>query len=177
MFRYFLIIAAIFPVILIGAGNAAAQIDPPGLFPENDRRAEENRRIKEMLSKQQAEKDKRDHEELLKRGDEALSLSNQLEKSFETNNTLTADDKRKLESLEKLVVKIRNELGGDDDSEEVEKEAAKPSTLNEAFRYLQTTTVQLVDELKKTTRFSISAVAIQTSNSLIRLTRFLRLRK
>jgi hypothetical protein len=34
-----------------------------------------------------------------------------------------------------------------------------------------------VDELKKTTRFSISAIAIQSSNTVLKLVRFLRLRK
>ena len=53
----------------------------------------------------------------------------------------------------------------------------KPSNLEEGFKYLQSTTTKLVDELKKTTRFSISVVAIQTSNNVLKLVRFLRLKK
>jgi hypothetical protein len=53
----------------------------------------------------------------------------------------------------------------------------RPSTIEEAFRYLQSTTVKLVDELKKTTRFSISVIAIQSSNNVLKVIKFLRLRK
>ena len=180
MFRQYSVVILILLAVALFASSASAQTDNlPGLFPGRDGRTpEETQKINEMLVKQQAERDKKEHEELLKRGAEALELSNQLEKSFETNKSLTRDDVRKLESLEKLVTKIRNGLGGDDDKEDVQKEGS-PGTLsfNDAFRYLQSTTVQLVDELKKTTRFSISAVAIQTSNTVIRLARLLRLRK
>ena len=73
--------------------------------------------------------------------------------------------------------RIRRELGGDDDGEEAVYEGdKKPSTAREAFNILKTTTVKLFDELKKTTRFSISVIAIQNSNSVLRLVKFLRLR-
>ncbi|HMJ08212.1 MAG TPA: hypothetical protein VK468_04360 [Pyrinomonadaceae bacterium] len=180
MKRYFLIFSFVFALTSICASTAAAQADDdsPTSFPgRNARRREEDLRIKEMLSKQQAEHDKKEHTELLERADEALTLSNQLEKSFESTNSLTEDDKRKLASLEKLVTKIRNGLGGDDDGEEGTPGEIKSNSLKDAFAYLQTTTTKLVDELNKTTRFSISAAAIQTSNTLIRVARFLRLRK
>lgn len=164
-------------MICVCAGRVSAQF---GNDPFNDReeeRRQESIKIKAMLAKQQAEHDKKEHEELLKNGEEALELSGELEKSFEVNPTLTSDDKKKLESLEKLATKIRNELGGDDDQESDKALTEKSSSLLDGFRTLQSTTVQLVDELKKTTRFSISAAAIQTSNAVIRLTRFLRSRR
>jgi len=112
-----------------------------------------------------------------------LRLANQLEASFAAKNDLTREDKARLESLQDVVEKIRKELGGDDDGGGDDRSNMKPlddpqpSTVEEAFKYLQTTTVKLVDELKKTTRFTISAVAIQTSNNVIRLVKFLRVRK
>jgi hypothetical protein len=137
--------------------------------------------VKEMLAKQRAERDKRDHEELLERGAEALRLTNQLENSFAQNKGFSQQDKARLENLEKVVTKIRKELGGDDDENEeatmVEASESKPSTMEEAFKFLQTTTVKLVDELNKTTRFSISVVAIQSSNAVLKLVRFLRFKK
>ena len=42
---------------------------------------------------------------------------------------------------------------------------------------LKTSTAKLVDELKKTTRFSLSATAIQTSNAVLTVARFMRIRK
>jgi hypothetical protein len=139
--------------------------------------------LKEMLAKQKAERDKKDHEEMLERGEEALRLANQLETSFEQKKEFSQLERSKLESLEKVVTKIRRELGGDDDgdiddaADNPSDDEPKPSTVEEAFKYLQSTTVKLVDELKKTTRFSISAVAIQSSNTVLKLVRFLRIKK
>jgi hypothetical protein len=120
---------------------------------------------------------------MLDRGEEALRLASQLETAFEQNKNLTPQDRAKLQSLENVVEKIRNELGGGDD-EGIDDgnhmkpvDEPKPSTLEEGFKYLHSTTLKLVDELKKTTRFTISAIAIQSSNSVLRLVKFLRLRK
>ena len=157
--------------------SANAQIKSPIADPDESR-TDEPKTIKEMLTKQRLIREKKDHEEMLRRGEEALRLSQQLEKAFEQNNQISRYDKEKLDALEKIVTKIRKELGGDDDGEDAPAEKAeKPSTLKEAFHFLQDTTVKLVDELKKTSRFSISAVAIQSSNTVIKLVRFLRLRK
>jgi hypothetical protein len=136
-----------------------------------------------MMAKLRSEQNKRDHKQMLDRGEEAVRLANQLEAAFEKNRNLTPEDKARLESLENVVEKIRKELGGDDDGDDedlsYQKPAAeeKPSTMEEAFKFLQSSTMKLVDELKKTTRFSISAVAIQSSNSVLKLVKFLRLRK
>lgn len=137
-----------------------------------------------MMAKLRSEQDKKDHQQMLDRGEVALRLANQLEAAFEKNKNLTSEDKARLESLQNVVEKIRKELGGADDGDDedlrYQKPVAaeeKPSTMEEAFKYLQSTTMKLVDELKKTTRFSISAVAIQSSNSVLKLVRFLRLRK
>ena len=149
--------------------------------PRND---EASVNLKEMLARQKAERDKKDYDEMLKRGEEALRLAKQLENSYEQNKGFSSDDRARLDSLEKVVTKIRKELGGDDDGElddsaymKPAEEEPKPSTIEEGFKYLQSTTVKLVDELKKTTRFSISVVAIQTSNNVLKLVRFLRLKK
>ena len=170
------------------AGSAIVSFAQSDLPDASDARPGRPRRqdlplgLKEMLAKQKAERDKKEHEELLERGDEALRLANQLETSFATQKTLSNQDKYRLESLEKLVSKIRKELGGDDDGDRESDELratseTRPSNLEEAFKYLQSATIKLVDELKKTTRFSISAVAIQSSNTVLKLVRFLRLRK
>jgi hypothetical protein len=46
-----------------------------------------------------------------------------------------------------------------------------------AFKVLQSNTVQLFDEIKKSTRYSVSVVAIQTSNMLLKLVKFIRFGK
>jgi hypothetical protein len=137
--------------------------------------------IKETLAKQRIEREKKDYEELLQRSEEAVKLSQELEKSFTNSNQLSAEDQKKLDRLEKLVKKIRSELGGDDDGgepEAVEKDKPeKPSTIGSAFKTLQSNTAQLFDEIKKSTRYSVSVVAIQTSNALLKLVKFIRFGK
>jgi hypothetical protein len=175
----------IFAALLCGVGIVADAQDLPDASSRSvrDRKQDLPAGLKEMLAKQKAERDKKDHEEMLERGEEALRLANQLETSFEQNKGVSQQDKTRLESLEKVVTKIRRELGGDDDTDGDETaylqptDEPKPSTVEEAFKYLQSTTIKLVDELKKTTRFSISAVAIQSSNTVLKLVRFLRIKK
>jgi len=132
--------------------------------------------IQENLAKQRIEREKKDFADLLSRGEEAVKLSNDLEKSFSQNNQLSAEDRKKIDRLEKIVKKIRNEIGADNDDEAVEVDDKPLSVLN-ALKALQNNTVKLVDELKKSTRYSISVVAIESSNLLLKVVRFLRFGK
>lgn len=131
--------------------------------------------IKESLAKSRIEREKKEYEELLQNGEEAVKLSESLEKSFTESNSISAEDQKKLDRLEKLAKKIRRELGaGDSDSADEEE---KPSSMVNAFRTLQSSTGKLVAELKKTTRHSISVVAIQSSNAFLKVIKFIRFSK
>src|SRR5687767_13069356 len=185
MLLRFIKLSVLVLLLLCGVEAAYSQADMlPDASTRSGRRsrADKPMGLDEMLAKQRAARDKKDHEQMLARGEQALKLATQLEASFAQNHDLSREDRARLESLEETVRKIREELGGDDDdSADVEPagtvEESKPSTIEEAFKYLQSTTVKLVDELKKTTRFSISAIAIQSSNSVLKLVKFLRLRQ
>lgn len=162
---------------LVLAGSSAAFAQPPDPFNHDPRRDEDGKAVKDMLAKQQSEREKKEHEELLKRADTAMELSNDLDKAFRQSPALSSAGDRKLAELEKVVKKIRDDLGGDDEGElDEEAEAKRPKDVKEAFVALHKTTMQLVDEVRKTTRFSISAAAIKSSNSVLRLVRFLRFR-
>ena len=175
----------VFAFIFIGAETGYAQPEPfPGDITDTSRprRGDAPKSFKEMLAKQKAARDKKDHEEMLARGEQAVKLADQLETAFSNNGSLSAEDKVRLASLEEVVEKIRKELGGEDDGPDgalqmMDADEPRPSTAEEAFRFLHSTTIKLVDELKKTTRFSISAIAIQSSNNVLKLVKFLRLRK
>lgn len=146
--------------------------------------------IQESLVKQRIEREKKDFQEMIERGEEALKLSEELEKSVAQNSKLSSQDQIKLERLEKIVKKIRKELGGDDDNGELSasfKEAEngevgaekedKPLSVSSAIKVLQSSAAKLVEELKKTTRFSISAMAIQSSNALLKIVKFVQFYK
>jgi hypothetical protein len=159
-------LAALF---LLSVVCVSAQMDAS--TPNGKPREEElPKSVKENLAKGRIDQEKKDYAELLERGDEALKLSDELEKSFAANNHLNADDMKKVERLEKLVKKIRTELGGEDGEDEVQT----PSNLENAFTTLKETTSKLVTELKNSTRWTISAVAIQSSNALLKVVKFLR---
>lgn len=134
--------------------------------------------IQESLEKRRIEQEKKDYQELIQKAEEATKMATELNESFAKQNSLTAEDKKKLDKLERLLKKIRKEMGGDDDDDleenaEDEKDD-KPSTVSNALNKLASTSVNLLDELKKTSRFSISVIAIQSSNAILRVIRFLR---
>lgn len=134
--------------------------------------------VKNMLAKQQTAREKKEYADLVARSEEALKLSEKIEAAFEKNAELTDTERKQLETYEKLVAKIRNDLGGDDEGEVVpeEEDKARPKDVREGFLYLKCSTEKLVSEIKRSTRFSVSIVAIESSNTLIRLARFLRLK-
>jgi hypothetical protein len=162
-------------LVAIFSANAFAQIDASTSSGRPRKPEELPKNIKETLAKQRIAREKKDYDELLKRSEEAVKLSEELEKSFVNSNQLSAEDLKKLDRLEKLVKKIRSELGaGDDGEQEVNEKSEKPSTLVGAFQNLQNNASELFGEIKKSTRYSVSVVAIQTSNALLKLVKFIR---
>ena len=161
--------------ILLGAAGAQGQTGSDGGPMFGSRHEPEPKSVKEMLFKMQVEKEKKDYDEMLERGEEALNLSNEIEKSYEKTGILTEDDRDKLGDVEKLVKKIRGELGGEDDDKS-DSDADSPKDVVSGVKYLAKSAADLVDELKKTTRFSISAAAIESSNTVLGVLRFLRLK-
>jgi hypothetical protein len=133
----------------------------------------------EALARHRSSQAKKQHEEMLKRGDEALELVDRLQSSLDKNEAFTTRDAKDLESIEKLVNRIRKDLGAGsldrEDDEQTQK--ARSAGPREAFGYLKRSVYTLVSELNKTSRFSISAAAIQTSDGIIKIARFLRLKR
>ena len=131
--------------------------------------------FKENLAKRRMKAEEEEYQELIKRSEEAVKLSDELAKKYSETNKLTNEDTRKIERLEKVVKKIRRDLGAEDDNDE-EKDSPQRnllSTLND----IKDKTSNLLAELKKTGRFSVSVVAIESSNAIFKLVRFLRFNK
>ncbi len=134
----------------------------------------------EMLEKLRIQKEKKEFDQMIARGEEVLKISTELENAYAQNGRLSDREFAKVETVEKLVKKIRTELGGDDDDgdkDETSRPDEKRLSPGDAIKSLRSTTVELFDQLKKTTRFTISAAAIQTSNAVIKIARFLRIAK
>lgn len=179
----------IFAVVAISlAAGVLVTAQPPGPAAADNRTSvlagpgedkDRPKSFRETLVKLRIQQEKKEFNQMIARGEEALQISTELENAFAQNGRLTERELVKVAAVEKLVKKIRSELGGDDDSDKDERPKSReiPVSRGEAVKSLRSTAVELIEELKKTTRFSISAAAIETSNAVIRLARFLRIAK
>ncbi len=158
-----LLIILICGCVFVNAQQNNGRIDPT--------KSEPNDGLRETLAKWRIKNDKKEYDEMIKRGEEALQIAEELNKAFAENQKLNADELKKLEKLEKLFKKIRDDLGGEEDKEITEK---NPNSLINALNNLQETTKSLMSELKKTTRHSVSVIAIESSNALLKIVRFIR---
>jgi hypothetical protein len=170
----------LFAILAAASGAALAQAADGGpLFPRQGDEKDSPMGFREMLKKMEIEKQKKEFEEMQDRGKQAVELSNELERSIASHDRFSEGDKAKLDTLEKLVKRIRRDLGGSDDDQmdggdNTEEAEQKPANLVDGFKSLQSYTVKLVDELQKTSRFTVSTAAIRSSNSVLRLTKYLK---
>jgi hypothetical protein len=166
---------AIFSLILL-LGSAyhlhAQSEDGSSLFGKPNERDVPPKSVAEMLYRMQSEKIKKEYDELLERGQQAVTVTGDLEKSLTGAGSLPQSEQEKLVELEKLVKKIRSSLGGDDDGGD--QDAEKPLGFAGNVKYMHELAIKLQDELKKSTRFSISIDAIQYTNSILRTIKSLR---
>lgn len=128
--------------------------------------------VREQLEQRKIDERKRDYQELIDRGEEAVKISKEIEASFSKHQKLTSNNLNRLKNLEKLLKKIRKDLGGDDDDEN--ESIQRPESTLDTLILIRETSVRLCEELKTITRFSISAAAIEDSNNILKLIRFVR---
>jgi light-regulated signal transduction histidine kinase (bacteriophytochrome) len=120
---------------------------------------------------------KKEFDELVKRSEEIAKLSKEIGDSFAENEQLSDADRDKLKEVEDLLKKVRDELRADDDDGGEEAEDEEPSSTMQAIQNLQENASKLLEEIKKTTRHTVSAAAIQSSNAVKKLIKFLRFGK
>lgn len=128
--------------------------------------------IRDRLMELCIEDNKKEFQELVSQTEEVAKISEQIEESYTKNKKLSSEDKDKLKEANKLLKDIRKELRADDNDED---EDEKPKSIKDAIKDLRENTTNLLDEIKKTTRHSISAAAIQSSNTVLKIIKFLRL--
>lgn len=169
MKTFSLIFISFLMVMLFSAVSANGQTNPEDAGSVAPTTRFERRTFERMISERRAKERKKDFDEMLKRTEEALSLSEKLETSLLEHQQVTAQDANDLKALEKLVSKILDEMGGDEDDDD----KPKNMSFQAAVKFLRSATVDLADEVQKTTRFSISAAAIKTSSAILGTIKFL----
>lgn len=174
-FKYFLVILC----CIAAYTEVSAQADASSQSgrPSAAREDEMPEGFREGIAKKRIEAEEKEHEELIQNGEEALKLSVEISKDYESRKNLTAEDTKKFERLEKVIKKIRQDLGAKDESDPDDEKTNSPLSLKSAISEIKETTSDLLSELKKTTRHSISVVAIQSSNTLLKLVRFAKFNK
>jgi hypothetical protein len=165
------IIVITFATCLAAMAQAADGRSP--IAPTRDDEHDRPLSFREQLDKLRIQREKKEFAEMLERGKDAVKASEQLERSFAESGQMTSTELAKLATLEKLIKKIRSDLGGDDDSDKNVKYQTL-GTAADLVRDIRETTERLFRELNKTSRFSISLGAIQTANYILRTAKFLR---
>ncbi|MDX6693656.1 MAG: hypothetical protein QOF02_1259 [Blastocatellia bacterium] len=114
------------------------------------------------------EKERREN---LDRAREAAQLGTEIRDSFLKNQTLSRTEIKKLERLEKLTRKIREEAGGSDSDVVIEN---PPRQLEAAVGRMADISEEMRKGVEKTPRQVISASVIERTNELLEIIHFAR---
>lgn len=113
----------------------------------------------------------KDHEENLSRAKEISDLAKHLQVNLKDKTTIDRESMKKIERLEKLTKKIRNEAGGED--EEV-KIVDRPADITGAVNQIAESAESLSKAVQNTPRQVVSASVIGNANVLLELIKLLR---
>jgi Mg/Co/Ni transporter MgtE len=167
--------------VLLGAVSTFAQIRPSPTPPPPEPPAGPSKPDSsstdfgspesEMRAKLALKADKKQYDENVARAREVADLATQLSNTYEAKALFDSTDSKKLERLEKLTKKIRNEAGGSDTDPETKD---IPAGMLAVVKRV----AEVADDLRKlvetTPRHVISASVIDQSNKLLGLIQHLR---
>src|SRR5207249_4388484 len=111
----------------------------------------------EMRTKLLLKEEKKQYDENVARAREVSQLGSQVHDSFATKKLFSSDDGKKLERLEKLTRKIRNEAGGSGSDADVKD---IPGEIEAAVKRLADVADELYKLVEKTPRHVVSASVI-----------------
>ena len=128
----------------------------------------------EMRAKQMLREEKRRYDENVGRAREVAQLASQVCESYETRKALSADDGKRLERLEKLTKRIRNEAGGSDSESDSENKKEATPGMPDLLKKISETAGDLQKMVENTPRWVVSAGVIDRANKLIGLVQHVR---
>ena len=120
----------------------------------------------EMRSKLLIKEEKKRYDEHLARAKEVSQIASELSKSYATRKSFNSDDQRKLERLEKLTKRIRNDAGGSDTTENAEIKEIPPE-MDETIKKVSVMADELQKLVENTPRNVVSAAVIDQANKLL----------
>jgi hypothetical protein len=171
-----LLLAAVF-LFVVGDAMTRQRVRPNQApqDPQNSNRDARNTELgsreNEMRAKLILKEGKKRYDEHLARAREAAQLASQLCETYQAKQQFSSEDGKKLERLEKLAKRIRNEAGGSDTDAEAKD---LPADLPSAVKRLAEMAEDLRKLVEKTPRHVISAGVIDEANKLIGLIQYVR---
>jgi hypothetical protein len=129
------------------------------------------RSFEDMLARRRIELAKKEYEENLSRAREAVEISTTLKDTFQDKSGLDQAGVKKLERIEKLTKKIREQAGG---SESDDTGSSLPHDLRAALAKLNDSAISLRDTMEKTPRHVVSFTVIERANEVLDLVKLLK---
>ncbi|HKP86689.1 MAG TPA: hypothetical protein VJZ26_11365 [Blastocatellia bacterium] len=168
--------------ILLSAAAAMAQssgatprgIGPPprARIPDSSKRDEQDLAFPEDIRiKMAIERADNEYRKTLEDADKLNDMSSEVAKSFRDNGKLSADELKKVGSIEKLAKRILSQAGGD---EVDDKDKSAHRSVSEAVEQMSAAAANIQKNMKTQTRFVVSATVIANSNEVINLAQFIR---
>jgi len=166
-------------VLLFGIGGAAQNPRPAERPPEPKtgelRPREHDQEVslpEEMRIKMAIARAESDHKKVLEDVEKMSDLCSEIAKEYAQRKQLSADDMKKLGTIEKLAKRVLTSAGG----EEVDDKSASTDRIqtSEAINKLNAAAETIRKDMKAETRFVVSATVIANSNQVIHLSRYIR---
>lgn len=157
-----------------GQGQPSVQTAPRGTPPSDPQDKDQPPLTsfeEEIRAKRAIKMAEKDHQENVNRAKEAADIAKDLQTCLKDKTTIDRDSVKKIERLEKLTKKIRNEAGGGD--EEV-KVVDRPTDINGALKQIAESAESLSKTVQNTPRQVVSATVIGNANVLLELIKLLR---
>ena len=174
--------AVLFAVILslLGAASTYSQTRPsptppppelPSVNKPDSPLADFGSPESEMRARSALKAEKKQYDENVARAREASQVATQIVDAYEAKKVFGPEDSKKLERLEKLTRKIRNEAGGSETDADVKD---IPTLMESAVKRIAELADDLKKQVEKTPRHVISASVIDQANKLLGLIQHLR---
>lgn len=164
-------------LLMLGSIPAFSQTRPPPsdskpIKPDSDDLGSDiGSHEREMRAKLALKAEKKEYDDNVARAKEASDIANQLLEAYQAKKSFSAEDNKKLERMEKLTRRIRNEAGGTDTDTDLKE---IPAIVESAVKRLAEMADDLRKEVEKTPRHVISAAVIDQANKLMAMAQFVR---
>jgi hypothetical protein len=162
-------------LLLLGSAAAHSQTrpnptpsppEPPSLNPTKPDSPDFGSPESEMRAKASLKAEKKQYDENVARARDAAQLATEIVDSYEVKRVFGSEDGKKLDRLEKLTKKIRNEAGGSETDPDVKD---IPVIMEAAVKQVAEWADDLRKLVEKTPRHVISASVIDQANKLLGL--------